>query len=128
VETLAARDGIVRDVSDHPDAIELLAAADVLVSDYSSLVFDYASTGRPILFFAPDLETFRDDIRGFSIDLEAEAPGPILRDTDAVAEALRDLDAVVEEHGARYDAFVRSYCALNDGGAAARVVDAVFRW
>ncbi|MBW3593365.1 MAG: CDP-glycerol glycerophosphotransferase family protein, partial [Actinobacteria bacterium] len=128
VETLAAREGGVLDVSDHPDVIALLAAADVLVSDYSSLVVDYATTGRPIIFFVPDLEAYRDDIRGFSIDLEAEAPGPLLRTTDSVAEALRDLDRVVDEHRPRYEAFAASYCGLSDGGASTRVVDAVFEW
>ena len=120
--------GLVRDVSDHPDAIEVLAAADVLVSDYSSLVVDYATTGRPILFFTPDLEAYRDDVRGFSIDLESAAPGPLLRTTDAVAEALRDVEAVAREYRPRYEAFVGAYCGLNDGGASGRVVDAVFRW
>ena len=128
VEMLTAFDGLVSDVSDHPDAIDLLAAADVLVTDYSSLVFDYATTGRPIVFYTPDLEAYRDDIRGFSIDFEADAPGPLLHTSDAVVEALQNLDRVVEEYRPRYERFVASYCGLNDGGAAARVVDAAFRW
>jgi CDP-glycerol glycerophosphotransferase len=116
------------DVSAFPDATELLLAVDVLVTDYSSAIFDFASTNRPMVFFTPDLETYRDTIRGFSIDFEADAPGPLLRTTDDVIDALRDLDAVRASVGERYERFVATYCALNDGRAASRVVERVFRW
>jgi len=116
------------DVSDFPDATELLLAVDVLVTDYSSAIFDFASTNRSMVFFTPDLETYRDTIRGFSIDFEAEAPGPVLRTTDDVVDALRDLDAVGASFSERYERFVATYCALADGRAASRVVERVFRW
>jgi CDP-glycerol glycerophosphotransferase len=116
------------DVSAFPDATELLLAVDVLVTDYSSAIFDFASTNRSMVFFTPDLETYRDTIRGFSIDFEAEAPGPLLRTTDEVVDALRDLDAVGASFSERYERFVATYCALADGKAASRVVKRVFRW
>jgi CDP-glycerol glycerophosphotransferase len=114
------------DVSDYPDAMELLLVADVLVTDYSSLVFDFASTGRPILFFTPRFEEYRDEIRGFSLDFEAVAPGPLLRTTDEVTAALQKPDAVRSEYAGRYAAFVDAYCGLADGQASARVVERVF--
>ena len=120
-------DGFI-DVSAFPDATELLLAVDVLVTDYSSAIFDFASTNRPMVFFTPDLETYRDTIRGFSIDFEAEAPGPLLRTTEDVVDALRDLDAVGASFSERYERFVATYCALADGRAASRVVERVFRW
>jgi CDP-glycerol glycerophosphotransferase (TagB/SpsB family)/glycosyltransferase involved in cell wall biosynthesis len=116
------------DVSAFPDATELLLAVDVLLTDYSSAIFDFASTNRPMVFFTPDLETYRDTIRGFSIDFEADAPGPLLRTTDDVVDALRDLDAVGASFSERYERFVATYCALADGRAASRVVERVFRW
>lgn len=119
---------LVLDVSEFPDSTELLLVADVLVTDYSSAIFDFASTNRPIVFFTPDLETYRDEIRGFSIDFEAVAPGPLLETTQDVIEALREPEAVRAEFAERYDRFVETYCALNDGQAASRVVDRVFRW
>jgi CDP-glycerol glycerophosphotransferase len=115
------------DVSSFPDATELLLAADVLVTDYSSAVFDFAVTGRPIVFFTPDLDDYRDEIRGFSIDFEADAPGPLLRTTEEVVEALQGLDAVHDAYAERYGRFVERYCPLSDGAAAARIVEAVFR-
>jgi len=122
-----AGDGVL-DVSLFPDSTELLLAVDVLVTDYSSVIFDFATMGRPIVFFTPDLETYRDEIRGFSIDFEADAPGPLLRTTDDVIDALRLPDELRTTHSERYERFVATYCSLNDGQAASRVVDSVFHW
>ncbi|MEA2123453.1 MAG: CDP-glycerol glycerophosphotransferase [Solirubrobacteraceae bacterium] len=116
----------VRDVSAYPDGTELLLAADVLITDYSSMTVDFANTGRPILFFTYDLDAYADEIRGFYVDFEATVPGPLLATSDAVGEALRDLDAVRAQYADRYAAFTERFCALDDGGAAARVVDRVF--
>jgi CDP-glycerol glycerophosphotransferase len=116
----------VRDVSELPDAIALLRVTDVLVTDYSSLTFDFASTGRPIIFYTPDLEDYRDEIRGFSIDFESVAPGPLLRTADDAIEAVRDADTLRAAHQERYDRFVESYCSLQDGRASARLVERVF--
>jgi CDP-glycerol glycerophosphotransferase len=123
----ATAEGVL-DVSAFPDATELLLAVDVLVTDYSSAIFDFATTGRSIVFFTPDLETYRDQVRGFSIDFEADAPGPFARTTEEVVEALLELDAVRKAYAERYERFLASYCSLGDGGASARVVDAVFSW
>ncbi|GLW71387.1 hypothetical protein Kpho02_36860 [Kitasatospora phosalacinea] len=114
-------DDFVRDVSDHPDVADLMLAADVLVTDYSSLMFDFAVTGRPMLFFTYDLEHYRGRLRGFTFDFEAHAPGPLLADSAAVVAALRDLDPV--PYAERYRAFRERFCPLDDGRAAARVVD-----
>ena len=119
----ATTDGFVRDVSSYPDGTELLLAADVLITDYSSMMFDYANTGRPMLFFTYDLETYRDEVRGFYFDFLERAPGPLLETSDQVAEALQGLDAVRAQHSQRYADFVAEFCELDDGGAAGRVVD-----
>jgi len=124
----AAASGAALDVTDFPDASELLLAVDVLVSDYSSAIFDFATLNRPIVFFTPDLETYRDEVRGFSIDFEADVPGPLLRTTEDVVEALRRPDRLAADYRDRYDAFVAKYCALADGQASSRVVDRVFSW
>jgi CDP-glycerol glycerophosphotransferase len=117
----------VRDVSSHADIRDLYLAADVLITDYSSVMFDFAVTGRPILLFTYDMEHYRDDLRGFYFDLEADAPGPLLTDTEQVVEALTDLDAVTERHAERYARFRERFCALEDGRASARVLDAMLR-
>ena len=91
-----AGDGFVFDVSTYPDMADLLAITDVLITDYSSVMFDFASTGRPMLFFTYDLAHYRDKLRGFYFDFEAEAPGPLLSTSDEVVAAIRDVDAVAD--------------------------------
>ena len=115
----------VRNVSDHPDIRDLYLAADVLITDYSSAMFDFAVTGKPIVLFAYDLDEYRDGVRGFYFDLEEEAPGPLCRTSDAVIDALRDLDSVHVAHAERYVRFRERFCPFDDGAAAARVVERV---
>ncbi|MGW4625879.1 bifunctional glycosyltransferase/CDP-glycerol:glycerophosphate glycerophosphotransferase [Streptomyces rubiginosohelvolus] len=113
----------VLDVSHHPGAAGLLLIADVLVTDYAGVMFDFALTGRPMLFHTYDLEHYRDTVRGFCLDFETRAPGPLLVTTDEVAQALRDTGASAARHADAYESFRRDYCDLDDGGAAARVAD-----
>jgi CDP-glycerol glycerophosphotransferase len=112
----------VRDVSRIPDVREIVLAADALVTDYSSLMFDFAVTGRPIVLFAYDLDRYRDDLRGMYLDLETDTPLPVVRTPDELTAALLgpDRDAV------RYDDFLARFCPHEDGHAAARAVDAFF--
>jgi CDP-glycerol glycerophosphotransferase len=116
----------VVDVSDYEDIRDLYLAADVLVTDYSSSMFDFAITGKPLLFFTYDLEHYRDELRGFYFDFEAEAPGPLCRTSDELVAALGDLAAVEREHAASYRAFRERYCPHDDGHASRRVVERVF--
>jgi CDP-glycerol glycerophosphotransferase len=117
--------GDVIDVTRYPDVTELYLIADVVVTDYSSAMFDFAVTGRPLLFFTPDLEYYQDELRGCYFDLAAEAPGPLLKTSDEVLEALRDIDVVTKSHEAAYETFRAKYCPVDDGTAAARVVDRI---
>ena len=116
----------VRNVTRWRDMAELYLAADVLVTDYSSSVFDFAGTGKPLLLYTYDLAHYRDTIRGLNVDLAAQAPGPLLSSSAEVAAALLDVEAATAPHRERYAAWVARYCPWDDGGASARVVDAVF--
>lgn len=107
--------GVV-DVTTHPDITALFAAADVLVTDYSSVMFDFAVTGRPQILLVPDVAQYRDQ-RGFYFNLEDSPPGPIVTSTDEVIELLR------ESLAAPLD-FRHRFAPLDDGSAAVRVVDA----
>ena len=113
----------VHDVSTHPDINELYLAADVLITDYSSSMVDFAVTGKPLLLFTYDLEHYRDQQRGFYVDLLADPPGPVLRTSDEVVAALADLDAVRRRFAPAYARFRDGYCSLEDGQASARVLD-----
>ena len=78
--------GFAIDVSDHPDINELLPLSDVLVTDYSSVIFEYSLLRRPMLFFAPDVDAY-DDERGFYFDYRTGVPGPVFETTEALADA-----------------------------------------
>ncbi len=116
----------VLDVTAYPDVADLYLAADVLVTDYSAALFDFALTDRPIVLLAPDLVAYRDRVRGLYLDLEAIAPGPVVTDTRGVVEALAAL-----EHGddwsVRRKQLVSTFAPHDDGGATDRVLDALER-
>jgi CDP-glycerol glycerophosphotransferase len=108
-------------VSGHPSIEELMLAADTLVTDYSSIMFDYAVLDRPIVIHAPDWEEYRDK-RGTYFDLMAERPGPVARTEPELVEALLAGD----EGAAERARFRAKFCYLDDGRAAERVVRRVF--
>jgi CDP-glycerol glycerophosphotransferase len=122
-EELADR---VHDVSAYPEIAELYLASDVLVTDYSSVFFDFAALRRPMLFYAFDLEAYRDNLRGFYLDYSTDLPGPIVTTEDDLYAALRDLPGVVLRYGTKYDAFLARFAPNDDGHAAERLVDVVF--
>src|SRR5258707_5608360 len=99
---------------------ELLLITEELITDYSSVTFDFAPTGRPMLFFTYDLEQYRDQLRGFCFDFEAEAPGPLLASSEELLAAARDTAAATAGYAAAYKAFAAKYCPLDDGKAGAR--------
>lgn len=116
----------VYNVSDYDDIAELYLISDILITDYSSVFFDYANLRRPMLFFTYDLEKYRDILRGFYIDLEEELPGPMLFSTDEIIDAIRDLPQISAEYREKYRLFCEKYCGWEDGKASQRVVEAVF--
>ncbi|MGO9161511.1 MAG: CDP-glycerol glycerophosphotransferase family protein [Streptosporangiaceae bacterium] len=120
------RPGFAVNVTAYPDISELFLISDVLVTDYSSVMFDFAATGRPMVFFTYDLESYRDNLRGFCFDFESEAPGPLLATTGEVAAAIRDIGAVGDQYRGAYSAFAAKFCPLDDGKAGARACDRIF--
>jgi CDP-glycerol glycerophosphotransferase len=120
------RPGFALNVTAYPDIAELFLVADVLLTDYSSAMFDFAVTGRPMLFYTYDLAEYRDNLRGFYFDFEAEAPGPLLATSAEVIEGLRDIDALAVRYRDRYQRFAARFASLDDGKAGARVCDRLF--
>lgn len=111
----------VVDVSGHPVVEELYLVADVLVTDYSSAMFDYALLDRPIVIYAPDWDAYRD-ARGVYFDLEAEPPGLFTRDPEELVEAFRCGGVETAATRARRNAFRARFCKFDDGRAATRAV------
>ncbi|UAL30589.1 CDP-glycerol glycerophosphotransferase family protein [Nocardioides rotundus] len=115
-----------RDVSAFPDINHLFLACDVLVSDYSSAIFDFAATRKPIICYVPDLERY-EETRGFYVDYQEWAPGPVVRTVEDLAQLLADAGLVGQAHGAKLEQFIQTYCPLDDGNAGERVVERLIR-
>ncbi|MFJ5529380.1 CDP-glycerol glycerophosphotransferase family protein [Streptomyces sp. NPDC093261] len=119
------RSGRVIDVSSYDPVEDLSLAADALVTDYSSIMFDYANLNRPIVIYADDWETYAKT-RGVYFDLMAEAPGQVARTQEELA-AVFETDAWRDEAAHKaLAAFRRRFCEFDDGRAAERVVRRVF--
>ena len=110
----------VVDVTGFPDTSKLLLVADALITDYSSVMFDFSVTGKPMYFLVPDIEHYRGELRGFYFDLTAHAPGPVVRSEAELISALRDGDPTA--FSAKYAQWQEKFNARDDGRAAERVV------
>lgn len=118
--TAGVPQGFVIDVSAHPDMNELMLVSDVLVTDYSSAIYEFALTGRPIAFFAPDHAAYEAE-RGFYLDYSTDLPGPVFTTSTELATFLRTAAFDLER--------VRRFAADNfdvaDGNATARFISDV---
>ncbi|WP_406493341.1 CDP-glycerol glycerophosphotransferase family protein [Streptomyces sp. NBC_01604] len=120
-EPLTAGSDRVIDVTDHPSVEQLCLASDALVTDYSSIMFDYANLDRPIVLLADDREAY-EAARGTYFDLRSFPPGAVARSEDE----LIDIFATGHWRGSRSaqlrSAFRERFCPYDDGRAAERVV------
>ena len=115
----------VVDVTYHPDVTDLILASDAGVLDYSSLRFDYALTRKPMVFLVPDEEEYHRN-RPAIMPFPPTAPGPRVATNDEVVRMLQDLDGLRRRYADDVERFIATYCELEDGRAAARLVDRVF--
>lgn len=111
----------VIDVTGYPETSQLLLAADALITDYSSVMFDFSVTGKPMYFLVPDLDHYRGQLRGFYFDLVSRAPGPLVGSQKELVDALADPEHE-KTFGARYMAWRAQFNSRDDGHAAERVV------
>lgn len=118
-------EGFVFNVSGVGDVNDLYCIADALCTDYSSVFFDYANTSRPLFFYWPDRTHYEQDLHGFYLDADA-LPGPKCETAQELAQAIASIDLWYDEYGESYAAFRDTYCPLDDGHAAERVVQRVF--
>ncbi|MGJ5827524.1 bifunctional glycosyltransferase/CDP-glycerol:glycerophosphate glycerophosphotransferase [Streptomyces ossamyceticus] len=120
--------GRVVDVSGHHDVTPLLALADALITDYSSVMFDYALLDRPMLFFTYDYDAYVHEGRGTYFDLMERAPGPVVRTEDELHAVLAG--SSLEEQSVKYAAarerFTAAFGEYDKGTAARRIVDEFF--
>ncbi|MFJ7156079.1 CDP-glycerol glycerophosphotransferase family protein, partial [Streptomyces sp. NPDC101118] len=118
--------GKVIDVSRHHDISPLLALADGLVTDYSSVMFDYAVLDRPMIFFAYDYAEYVDDIRGTYFDLKEKAPGPVVSSADELFETVDGFEDTAAKFSEARQRFLAEFGEHDRGDAAKQIVEQFF--
>lgn len=116
-------EGFVRSFDTNQDISDLYLVSDILITDYSSVMFDYSILRRPIIFYCYDLEEYKDSLRGFYFDFVEEAPGPIVKTTEELIEVLKNYQVKLYEE--KYYKFVEKYNHLDDGNASSKVVELI---
>jgi len=123
---LSKYSNFVYDFSDYEDINEIYLMTDVLITDYSSVFFDYANLKRPMLFYVYDIDEYRNKLRGFYFNFEEKAPGPLIKTTGQLIDELRKLEKDHFQVNEDLDLFYQKFCYLEDGYASHRVVQTIF--
>ncbi|SIN54867.1 CDP-glycerol:poly(glycerophosphate) glycerophosphotransferase [Mycobacteroides abscessus subsp. abscessus] len=113
------------DVSNYSDISELYLISDCLITDYSSVMFDYGVLKRPQFFFAYDLDKYGQDLRGFYLDYHNDLPGPIHQDPYQLTEDLKNLDQVSIDYNDKINQFYDDFCSLENGQASKAISDLI---
>jgi CDP-ribitol ribitolphosphotransferase len=111
----------VRDLSNERSLSELMIASDLLITDYSSIIFEYCITEKPMIFFAYDLDDFISHGRGFYNDYTSYVPGPVVKDVMEVIDIINKKDYRLEE----IHTFVRNNFPNLDGKASERIIEVI---
>ncbi|MFQ6147301.1 CDP-glycerol glycerophosphotransferase family protein [Streptomyces seoulensis] len=117
----AGAQGRIIDVGGHPSVEELCLASDALITDYSSIMFDYANLDRPIVLLTDDWEAY-EAARGVYFDVRDHPPGAVARSADELADILAGGHWRGSRSARSRAAFRERFCPYDDGRAAERVV------
>lgn len=118
-------EGFVFDVSKVDDVNEIYIASDILITDYSSVFFDFANLKRPILFYMYDYENYRNNLRDFYLTLD-ELPGPVVEDVESLLDEIGALEHDTQSWQQKIGKFNTRFNYLDDGKASERVLTHVF--
>ena len=105
---------------------DLYLISDICITDYSSVMFDFANTRKPLLFFTYDLEYYKEQLRGFYFDFEKEAPGPLIKENKELIEAIKNIDNIEKQYEDKYNQFYNRFCTFESGQSAKKIVDKFF--
>lgn len=120
-------EGFAYNVAWYSDIQDLYLITDILITDYSSVMFDFNILARPMIFFTYDLEFYRDTLRGMYIDFEQEAPGPLVKSTEDIADYILNIDEQYEGYKQRQQNFGQKFNTFECGQASERAVESVIK-
>lgn len=117
------------DVSSYADISELYLVSELLITDYSSVFFDYAYLKRPILFYPYDYEIYKDELRGFYLDYQKDLPGEIAYNPielwDKIECGLAQSNMSIDQ---RFNTFYDRFCKINTGNASKEIVEEISKF
>ena len=117
----------VIDISGYESIEKLYVISDALITDYSSVMFDYGVLNKPMIFFAYDLNKYKNYLRGFNLDFEKEAPGPIVSTSDEVIDEIIKLNTIKSRYVDKITAFELNYLQYENGTSCKNVFEKVIR-
>ena len=120
-------DDFVYDLTTYDSIEEIYLISDIMITDYSSVMFDYAILDRPILLFAYDLDEYREKLRGLYVDIEDNAPGPILYTSKEVEDAILNIERTMDESRPLMDRFQKKFIQYECANSSERVFDEVMK-
>ncbi|MGM9987211.1 MAG: CDP-glycerol glycerophosphotransferase family protein [Bacillaceae bacterium] len=121
---LAIQSDNIMDVSNYDDVQQLYLIADALITDYSSVMFDYAVLKRPMLFYVPDYDEYVKE-RGMYFDLKREAPGPVCENIMELIKAIDNFEQIPVEFNEKKESFEKKFTSLEKGLASKQVADLI---
>lgn len=119
----SAYSGFIYTFDSSYDISLLYLASDMLVTDYSSVMFDYSILKRPMIFYCYDLDEYMNTLRGFYFDLLKEAAGPVVSTTEMLIQAIKEYDYSLYKD--KYEAFIKKYNHADDGNASGKIIDLI---
>ncbi|WP_281515189.1 CDP-glycerol glycerophosphotransferase family protein, partial [Bacillus licheniformis] len=119
-------EGLIYNVSNYDDIKYLYLITDILVTDYSSVMFDFANSGKPIIFFAYDINKYSSALRGFYFNFRKEAPGPIVTNEVDLFKSINNIKQISFLYKNLYKDFYNKYCEFDDGLASKKIIDRIF--
>lgn len=113
------------DLSDYDDVADLYLISDILITDYSSVFFDFAHSKKPILFYVPDFEKY-SSFRGLYSEVKENLPGPEIYTNDELIESIRNINLVKIRFRERYNKFYDKFCGIGHGDSSEEVINKIF--
>ena len=109
------------------DIQELYLISDMMITDYSSVMFDYSILKRPMIFFAYDLDNYKNNLRGFYFDMFEEVPGPICQTNEEMIEFIKNYteEDYQTQFGEKYKKWSEKFNPFDDGNASKKVIELI---
>ena len=119
--------GFIYNMSNHDDVNDCYVLSDIIVTDYSSVFFDFANLKRPMLFYMYDLEEYKEELRGFYFEIEDVLPGPIVKTQEELEQEILNIESYYEKYKDKYETFNKKFNYLDGKDCSKKVIKEIFK-